>query len=151
MEKDVQDILRRCGTCQAVKSHTLSYDLHAPRPVPTLPWVDVSMDFILGSPETQRNKDSIFVVVDMFSKMAHFSPCNKTNDATHTAKIYFKEVTKLHGIPKSIVSNKDTMFLSYFWVTLWKKFGTKLMYSTTCNLQTDRQIEVTNQSLGTLL
>jgi len=54
MEKDVQDILRRCGTCQAAKSHTLPHDLYTPLPVPTLPWVDVSMDFILGLPKTQR-------------------------------------------------------------------------------------------------
>lgn len=114
MEKNVQDILRRCGTCQAAKSHTLPQCLYTPLPTPTQPWVDVSMDFILGLPKTQRSKDSIFVVVDRFSKMAHFIPCNKTNDATHIAKLYFREVTRLHGIPKSIVSDRDTKFLSHF-------------------------------------
>jgi len=114
MEKDVQDILRRCGTCQAAKSHTLPHGLYTSLPVPTLPWMDVSMDFILGLSRAQRGKDSIFVVVDRFSKMAHFIPCNKTNDATHIAELYFKEETRLHGIPKSIISERDTKFLSHF-------------------------------------
>ena len=125
MDKDVQDILRRCATCQIAKSHSLPQGLYTPLPVPTSPWIDVSMDFILGLPRTPRNKDSIFVVVDRFLKMAHFIPYNKTNDSTLVAELYFKEVMRLHGIPRSIFSDRDTKFLSHFWVTLWK-MGTKL-------------------------
>jgi len=118
MEKDVQDVLRRCAACQMAKSHLLPQGLYNPLPVPNQPWVDVSMDFILGQPRTQKNKDSIFVVVDRFSKMAHFIPCNRTNDITHIVELYFRGVMRLHGIPRSIVSNRDTKFLSHFWVNL---------------------------------
>lgn len=151
MENDVQDILKRYGTCQVAKSHSLPHALYTPLPIPTTPWVDVSLDFILGLTKTQRNKDSIIVVLDRFSKMSHFIPCNKTNDATHIAELCFREVARLQGIPRSIVSNRDTKFLSHFWITLWRKLGTKLKFSTTCRPQTNGQIEVINGTLRTLL
>jgi len=151
MDKDVQDIIRRCATCQITKSHSLPQCLDTPLPVPTSPRVHVSIDFVLGLPPTERNKDSIFVVVNCFSKMTHFIPCNKTNDATLVAELYFKEVMRLHGIPRSIVSDRDTKFISHCWVTLWKKMGTKIKYSTTCHRQTDRQTKVTSRTLGALL
>lgn len=108
------------------------------------------MEFLLGLPKIQH-KDSIFIVVDRFSKMAHFIHCAKMNHATQTVNLFFKEVIKLHGIPRTIISDRDKKFLRHFWRTPWKKLGTKLLFSTTCHLQTDGQPEVVNLTLGTLL
>jgi len=151
MLKDIQDILKRCSICQMAKSHSLAQGLYTPLLTPQGPWLDVSMDFVLGLPRTQRNKDSIMIVVDRFSKMAYFIACNKSNDASHVADLYLREVVKLHGIPLTIVSDWDSKFLSHFWITLWRKLGTKLKFSITCHPQTDDQTEVVNRLLGTLL
>jgi len=114
MNKDVQDVIKRRVVYEMAKSHTLPQGLYTSLVVPSFPWEVVSMDFILGLPRTQRNKDSILVVVARFSKTAHFILCNKTNDATYIADLYFNEVVKLHGILGSIMSDRDTKFLSHF-------------------------------------
>uniref|UniRef100_A0A2N9H665 Integrase catalytic domain-containing protein n=1 Tax=Fagus sylvatica TaxID=28930 RepID=A0A2N9H665_FAGSY len=118
MKRDVERVCARCVTCRQAKSRVLPHGLYTPLPVPSAPWVDISMDFVLGLPRSRKGRDSIFVVVDRFSKMAHFISCHKPDDATHIADLFFREIVRLHGVPRSIVSDHDVKFLSYFWKVL---------------------------------
>ena len=151
MRHDVERLVQRCTTCHKAKSQLNPHGLYTPLPVPNAPWEDISMDFVLGLPRTKKERETVFVVVDRFSKMAHFFPCHKSDDALHVADLFFREVVRLHGVPRTIVSDRDMNFMSYFWKTLWAKLGTKLLFSTTCHPQTDGQTDVVNCTLSMLL
>ncbi|GJY98032.1 RNA-directed DNA polymerase [Tanacetum coccineum] len=102
IERDVNRLLERCRTCHIAKTHSSNAGLYTPLSVPVAPWEDVSLDFILGLPCTQRAKDSVMVVVDRFSKIAHFVPCSKTFDASQVARLYFAEIVKLQELHRSV-------------------------------------------------
>jgi protoheme ferro-lyase len=91
------------------------------------------------------------VVVNHFSKMAHFIHCHKSDIASHVADFFFAKIVHLHGLPNTIVSDRDAKFLSHFWRTMCLKMGTKLLFSTTCHPQTDGQTEIVNRTLSTML
>lgn len=129
MHKEVGCFVARCRVCQLAKGASTNAGLHLPLPIPTQPWSDVSMDFVLGLPRTQSGSDSIYVVVDRFSKMVHFIPCKKTFDDVAVAQLYFRDVYRLHGLPASIVSDSDTRFVSHFWWSLWRMVNTQLNFS----------------------
>ena len=87
--------------------------------------------FFLRLPKIVKGYDFIFFVVERFSKMAHFIPCKKTSNAEHVAKLFYKEIVRLHGLPRIIISDRDSKFVCYFWNTLWKKMGIELKFSPT--------------------
>jgi hypothetical protein len=151
MRRDVERYVSRYTTYNKAKSRLNPHDLYMPLSVPSVHWEDISMDFVLGLPRTKRGRDDIFVVIDRFSKMAHFIPCHKSDNASHVADLFFTKIICLHGVPNTIVSDRDAKFLSHFWRTLWFKLGTKLLLSTTCHPQTDRQTEVINRTLSIML
>src|SRR4051812_20457006 len=99
LHREVERYCQRCNTCKPAKSKSNLSGLYTPFPIPFAPWSDISMDFILGLRRTKHGHDSILVVVDRFSKMAHFIPCNRTDDASHVATLFFREIVRLHGFP----------------------------------------------------
>ena len=93
----------------------------------------------------------MMVVVEIFSNMAHFVPCKKSNDATRVASLFFQEIVRLHELPRSITFDRDTRFLGNLWRTLLKNIGSQMLYISNYNLQIDGYIKVVNWSLGNLL
>ena len=126
---EVEKFVASCRVCQVSKGGATNAGMYMPLPIPEGPCTNVSMDFVLGLPRTQKGNDSIFVVVGHFSKMVHFIAYKKTADAMNVAQLYFHEVYRLHGLPFSIVSNRDTQFLSHFWRCLWQLSHIKLDFS----------------------
>ncbi|KAG8490723.1 hypothetical protein CXB51_013780 [Gossypium anomalum] len=107
MRRDVDLVCERCLACKRAKSKIQPHGLYTPLPIPETPWTDISMDFILGLPRTKTGKDSIFVVVDRFSKMSHFIACAETDDTVHISNLFFRDIVRLHGVPPTIVKKAD--------------------------------------------
>ena len=147
LNRDVGNIVAQRRVCAFTKHVKKNAGIYTPFPVLTRPWDDMSMDFVLELPCTVCRHDSIILFLDLFSKMAHFVPCSKTSDTTRVAQLYVQEVVLLHGLPKSIVSDRDVHFMSDFWSTLWSMLGTKLRFSMAYHPQSDTQTEVVNRSL----
>ena len=152
MKVDIANYVASCGICQQVKAeHKRPAGLLQPLEVPQWPWDDISMDFVVALPRSPRGKDAIWVVVDRFSKSAHFIPIRTTSSVSDLAPIYVREIVRLHGVPKTIISDRDAKFVSKFWESLQGALGTQLRLSTAFHPQTDGQSERTIQTLEDML
>jgi len=151
MHKDVKQYVQACTTCQYNKYSTQNpYGLLQPLPLPTQVWEDISMDFITHLPII-NNKSTIWVIVDRLTKFVHFIAFSNTFTAPTLAPIFISEIYRLQGAPKTIVSDRDKIFVSQFWKALFKHLGTTLAFSSSYHPQTDGQTEVLNRCLETYL
>jgi hypothetical protein len=143
----VENYIKQCFVCQLAKSsHQKPAGLLQPLPPPEGPWQEITMDFIDGLPNSE-GANSTLVVVDRFTKYAHFIPLRHPYNAVTVSKAVVDTVVKLHGVPLTITSDRDKIFTSRFWRELIKALGTKLNYSTAYHPQTDGQSERVNQCL----
>ncbi|KAL2230223.1 UNVERIFIED_CONTAM: Transposon Tf2-12 polyprotein [Sesamum indicum] len=152
MKKDVAEFVAKCMTCQQVKTeHQAPAGKLRPLSIPEWKWEKITMDFVVGLPRTFRKHDAIWVIVDRLTKSAHFLPVRVTDSLDKLAGLYLSEIVRLHGVPISIVSDRDPRFTSRFWESLQRALGTKLHFSTAFHPQTDGQSERTIQTLEDMM
>ncbi|KAF5790439.1 putative nucleotidyltransferase, Ribonuclease H [Helianthus annuus] len=152
MKASIATYVGKCLTCARVKVEYQkpSGPLQQPE-IPKWKWEQISMDFVTGLPRSQRGNDTIWVIVDRLTKSAHFLPIKETDKFSTLADIYLKEVVSRHGVPTSIISDRDARFTSELWQAMHKSFGSRLDMSTAYHPRTDGQSERTIQTLEDML
>jgi hypothetical protein len=149
---DVKNYVATCDICQKNKASTQSpQGLLEPTPIPKRKWEQVSLDLITGLPTTSRHHNAILVVVDCLSKRAHFIATNHNVTGRGIAQLFLDHVFKHHGLPKTVISDRDPRFTGHFWRSLHGLLGIKLAMSTANHPQTDGQTERTNRTLEQIL
>jgi hypothetical protein len=152
MKRDIAEYVSLCDTCQRVKAeHQRPTGLLQPLKIPERKWEEIGMDFIVGLPCTQAGYDSIWVIVDRLTKVAHFIPVKTTYSGAKLAELYMSRIVCLHGVPKKIMLDRGSQFTSKFWEKLHESMDTKLNFSSAYHPQIDGQTERTNQILEDML
>lgn len=138
MKRDIAEYVAQCAVCQQVKiKHQKPRGTLQPLEIPMWKWDNISMDFIVGLPRTRGGHDSIWVTVDRSTKSAHFLPVKTTYKVVTLARLFMDEIVQFHGVPFSIVSDRDPKFTSRFWKYFRKEMGTSFSMSTANHLQYD--------------
>jgi len=152
MKTDVADYVASCLVCQKAKiKHQRPGGTLEPLEIPQWKWDNISMNFVTHLPRSVRGNDSIWVIVDRMTKCAHFLPINQKMSLDKLVELYVKEIVRLHGVPASIISDRDPRFTSRFWQSLQNTLGTQLRMSSAYHPKTDGQSEKTIQSLEDFL
>jgi hypothetical protein len=152
MKVDIAKYVAKCDTFHWMKaSHLKSTGVLQPLSIPMWKWDDISMDFIVGLPLTARKKDSIWVIVDKLTKTSHFIAVHTTYSLQQYAELYMNQIVRLHGIPKTIISDRGNQFVARLWEQLHECLGTKQIRSSSYHPQTDGQTERINQILEDML
>jgi len=148
MDEHIHQYVTSCDACQRNKpSQQSPMGLSMPLPIPNRPWQQVSMDLITGLPRSRSGNDAIVVFVDKLTKMVHYVACKTAVSAPELATLFLREVVRLHGVPESILSDRDARFTANFWRSFWSQLGTTLTMSTAYHPQTDGQTERANRTL----
>jgi hypothetical protein len=152
MKGKIAEYVSGCDTCQRIKaSHLKTVGPMQPLSIPAWKWDNISMDFIVRLPLTPRKHDSIWVIVDRLTKTAHFIPVHTIYSAERYAEIYIDLLVRLHGVPKTILSDRGTQFVARFWAQVHESLATKLIHSSSYHPQTDGQTERVNQIVEDML
>jgi hypothetical protein len=152
MDALIQKYVTSCDSCQRNKpSQQSPIGLLKPLPIPDRPWQQVTMDLITALPKSKSGNDAIVVFVDKLTKMVHYVATATNVTAPKLATIFMREVVRLHGVPDSILSDRDPRFTAHFWRAFWSQLGTTLTMSTAYHPQTDGQTERANRTLEEML
>jgi hypothetical protein len=152
LKRDVAAHVSMCDACQRVKvEHQKPAGLLHPLKIPEWKWEESGMDFITGLPRTSKGYDSIWVIVDRLTKVAHFISVNTTYKVSQLVELYMARIVSLHGVPKKIVSDRGSQSTSRFWKSFYENMDTKLNFSSAYHPQTGGHAKRTNQVLEDIL
>ncbi|WVZ74755.1 hypothetical protein U9M48_022898 [Paspalum notatum var. saurae] len=152
MKREIAKYVSECHVCRRVKAdHLKPGGMLQPLNIPAWKWEDIHMDFVVGLPRTQKGYDSIWVIIDRFTKSAHFLPVKTVYRANTYAELYIAKIVSLHGVPRTITSDRGSVFVSRFWEQLQNALGTKLIHSSAYHPQTSGQVERVNQIVEDML
>jgi hypothetical protein len=152
MKREIARYVSECDTCRRIKADHLRPTRNLqPLSIPEWKWENIYMNFIVGLPRISRGYNSIWVIVDRLTKLAHFIPVATTYRVGQYAELYISHIVRYHGIPKTIISDRGSIFVAHFWEQLHECLGTHLIRSSAYHPQTDEQTKRVNQIIEDML